>query len=77
MPSRPPIRYLDATAVESALPPIEERLRLAEATMVGLAGDAQLPPKIGVHPRPTDAFAHAMPAFMPAPTRPGPTTCWA
>ncbi len=47
------------------MPPIEERLRLAEATMVGLAGDAQLPPKLAVHPRPTDAFAHAMPAFMP------------
>ena len=47
------------------MPPLEERLRLAEATMVGLAGDAQLPPKLGVLPRPTDAFAHAMPAFMP------------
>ena len=47
------------------MPPIEERLRLAEATMVGLAGEAQLPPKLAVHPRPTDAFAHAMPAFMP------------
>ena len=65
MPSRPPIRYLDAASVEAAMPPLEERLRLAEATMVGLAGDAQLPPKIGVSPRPTDAFAHAMPAFMP------------
>jgi ornithine cyclodeaminase/alanine dehydrogenase-like protein (mu-crystallin family) len=33
--------------------------------MVGLAGDAQLPPKIGVHPRPEGTFAHAMPAFLP------------
>lgn len=65
MPSRPPIRYLDANTVESAMPPVEERLRLAEAAMVGLVGEAQLPPKLGVHPRPTDAFAHAMPAFMP------------
>jgi ornithine cyclodeaminase/alanine dehydrogenase-like protein (mu-crystallin family) len=59
------LRYLDAAAVEAAMPPIEERLRLAEATMVGLAGDAQLPPKIGVHPRPASTFAHAMPAFLP------------
>ncbi len=33
--------------------------------MVGLARDAQLPPKLGVSPRPSEAFAHAMPAFMP------------
>jgi ornithine cyclodeaminase/alanine dehydrogenase-like protein (mu-crystallin family) len=65
MPSRPPIRYLDAAAVEAAMPPIEERLRLAERTMTGLARDAQLPPKIGVHPRPESTFAHAMPAFLP------------
>jgi ornithine cyclodeaminase/alanine dehydrogenase-like protein (mu-crystallin family) len=65
MPARPPIRYLDAAAVEAAMPPLDERLRLAEATMVGLAGDAQLPPKLALHPRPPDAFAHAMPAFMP------------
>jgi len=46
------------------MPPLEERLRLAEATMIGLAAGAQLPPKLGVYPRPPDAFAHAMPAFM-------------
>jgi ornithine cyclodeaminase/alanine dehydrogenase-like protein (mu-crystallin family) len=65
MPSRPPIRYLDAAQVEAAMPPVEERIRLAEVTMSALAGDAQLPPKLGVEPRPTDAFAHAMPAFLP------------
>jgi ornithine cyclodeaminase/alanine dehydrogenase-like protein (mu-crystallin family) len=65
MPVRPPIRYLDAATVEAAMPPLEERLRLAETAMLGLAGDAQLPPKLAVHPRPTDAFAHAMPAFLP------------
>ncbi|HVQ22806.1 MAG TPA: NAD(P)-binding domain-containing protein [Candidatus Saccharimonadia bacterium] len=65
MPSRPPIRYLDAAQVEAAMPSVEERIRLAEVTMKALAGDAQLPPKLGVEPRPTDAFAHAMPAFLP------------
>lgn len=47
------------------MPPLAERLRLAEATMVGLARDAQLPAKIGVHPRPAEAFGHAMPAYLP------------
>lgn len=32
--------------------------------MVALVADAELPPKIGVHPRPPDSFAHAMPAWM-------------
>ena len=48
------------------MPPLEERLRLAEKTMVALATpDAtQLPPKIAIHPRPTDSFVHAMPAYL-------------
>ena len=48
------------------MPPIEERLRLAELTMTALASPerSELPPKIGVHPRPTDSFAHAMPAHL-------------
>jgi ornithine cyclodeaminase/alanine dehydrogenase len=46
------------------MPPIEERLRLAELTMTALVADAELPAKIGVHPRPTDSFAHAMPAHL-------------
>ena len=43
------------------MPPLDERLRLAERTMVALVADAELPPKIGVHPaagrlvRPRDA----------------------
>jgi len=47
------------------MPGIAERLALAELALRGLAGAAELPPKIGVHPRPAGAFAHAMPAFMP------------
>jgi ornithine cyclodeaminase/alanine dehydrogenase-like protein (mu-crystallin family) len=61
----PPLRYLAAADVRAAMPTIPERLALAEQTLRGLAGAAELPPKIGVHPRPAGAFAHAMPAFMP------------
>lgn len=47
------------------MPPVEERLRLAGVTMRALAtGAAQLPPKIGISPRPADSFAHAMPAHL-------------
>ena len=59
------LRYLSAADVAAAMPPLEERLRLAERTMVALAdGSAELPPKIGVHPRPAGSFAHAMPAHL-------------
>jgi len=60
-----PLRYLSATDVQAALPDIEERLGLAERTMLGLGAGAQLPPKIGVGPAPAGSFAHAMPAFLP------------
>jgi ornithine cyclodeaminase/alanine dehydrogenase-like protein (mu-crystallin family) len=46
------------------MPPLEERLELAERTMVALVADAELPPKIAVHPRPEGSFAHAMPAHL-------------
>jgi ornithine cyclodeaminase/alanine dehydrogenase-like protein (mu-crystallin family) len=47
------------------MPPLEERLRLAERTMTALAdGSGELPPKIAVHPRPDGSFAHAMPAHL-------------
>jgi ornithine cyclodeaminase/alanine dehydrogenase len=57
-------RYLSAADVEAAMPPLVERLRLAELTMTGLVADAELPPKIAIHPRPEGSFAHAMPAFL-------------
>jgi hypothetical protein len=71
-----PIRYLTAADVSAAMPPVPERLRLAERTMTALVGDAELPPKIGVHPRPAGSFAHAMPAALrPATTAAdGPST---
>ena len=46
------------------MPTLDERLSLAERTMTALVADAELPPKIGVHPRPDGSFAHAMPAHL-------------
>jgi ornithine cyclodeaminase/alanine dehydrogenase len=63
-PDLPPLRYLSAADVMAAMPPLPERLRLAERTMVALVEDAELPAKIGVHPRPAGSFAHAMPALL-------------
>ena len=60
----PPLTYLSAADVEAAMPPIDERLTLAERTLVALVADADLPAKIGVHPRPEGSFAHAMPAHL-------------
>jgi ornithine cyclodeaminase/alanine dehydrogenase-like protein (mu-crystallin family) len=67
-PSAPPLRYLSADDVRAAMPPLEERLELAEKTLTALAtpGGAELPPKIAVHPRPDGSFAHAMPAHLRA-----------
>jgi ornithine cyclodeaminase/alanine dehydrogenase-like protein (mu-crystallin family) len=57
-------RYLSAADVTAAMPPVGERLALAERTLTALVADAELPPKIGVHPRPAGSFAHAMPAAL-------------
>jgi len=59
-----PLRYLTAADVSAAMPPLPDRLRLAELTLTALVRDAELPPKIGVHPRPDGSFAHAMPAHL-------------
>jgi len=65
MPTQPtPLRYLSAADVLAALPPVEERIALARRTMVALVADSELPPKIGVHPRPAASFGHAMPAYL-------------
>ena len=61
----PPLRYLSRDDVAAAMPHLAERLALAEATLRGLAGAAELPAKIGVHPRLPGSFAHAMPAYLP------------
>jgi alanine dehydrogenase len=61
-----PLRWFGAADVLASMPPIEDRLRLAEQTMIALAqpGASQLPSKVGVHPRPETSFAHAMPAHL-------------
>lgn len=61
----PDLVYLTAAEVSTCLPELPERLRLAERTLVGLVEGAELPPKIGIHPRPSGSFAHAMPAYLP------------
>lgn len=65
MTALPPLRYLTSADVTAGMPALPERLALAEQALRGLAGAAELPPKIGVHPRPEASFAHAMPAFLP------------
>ena len=63
--SLPPLRYLSAADVAAAMPPVEERLHLAERTLVALAdGSAELPAKIAIHPRGPSSFGHAMPAHL-------------
>ena len=59
-----PLRYLSAAEVALAMPPLGERLVLAERTMSALGGAAELPPKIGVHPRQPGSLAQAMPALL-------------
>jgi alanine dehydrogenase len=59
-----PLRYLSAAEVALAMPPLMERLVLAERTMRALGGAAELPPKIGVHPRQPGSLAQAMPALL-------------
>ncbi len=56
--------YLTAAEVEQAMPDVAARIQLAKRAMTALVADAELPPKIGVHPRPDQSFAHAMPAFV-------------
>ena len=64
VPAGPPLRYLTAADVLAAMPDLDERLALAEQTLTALVADAELPPKIGLHPRPAASFAHAMPAYL-------------
>lgn len=61
----PPLLYLDGDTVRAAMPPMTERLMLAARALRALAGEAQLPAKIGVQPRPDASWAHAMPAWVP------------
>ncbi|HVM29492.1 MAG TPA: hypothetical protein VM305_01790 [Candidatus Limnocylindrales bacterium] len=59
-----PLRYLSTAAINACLPTVEERVDLAQQALVALArDDAEMPPKLGVHPR-EGAFLHAMPAWL-------------
>ena len=46
------------------MPRLAERLELAEITLRALGRSAELPAKIGVHPRQPGSLAHAMPALL-------------
>ncbi len=65
MTGTPLLRYLAATDVAAAMPEIDERLDLAEQALRALGATAQMPPKIGVHPRRPGSLGHAMPALLP------------
>jgi len=62
--SVPPLLYLSAADVEAAMPAVDERLALARKTMTALVHDAELPPKVGVHPPAPGGFTAAMPALL-------------
>jgi ornithine cyclodeaminase/alanine dehydrogenase-like protein (mu-crystallin family) len=58
------MRYLPAAELEQCLPEVATRIDLASRALIALSrGDAEMPPKIGVHPRP-GALLHAMPAWL-------------
>lgn len=63
----PPLRYYSADDVARAMPDLDARLTLAERTLTALVADAELPPKIAIHPRPSGSFVHAMPAHLRSP----------
>jgi alanine dehydrogenase len=64
MRSAPSLRYLPAADLERAMPSVLERIDLAAVALRAVAlRDAEMPPKIGVHPR-EGALIHAMPAWL-------------
>lgn len=64
MPDPSRIRYLSSADVHACLPSIERQLDLAAEALTALAQhDAEMPLKMGVHPRP-NAVLHAMPAWL-------------
>jgi ornithine cyclodeaminase/alanine dehydrogenase-like protein (mu-crystallin family) len=59
-----PLRHLSAAEVSAAMPALDDQIALAERAMGALGRDAEMPAKIGVHPRPIGSLAHAMPALL-------------
>jgi ornithine cyclodeaminase/alanine dehydrogenase len=63
MPESAP-RFLGRAEVARLLPTIPAQIDLVERTYRAMAaGRVEVPPKIGIHPRP-DTFLHAMPAYL-------------
>lgn len=63
-PSSDCLLYLSAAEVSDLLPSLLEQVALTEQTLSAMrTGQAQLPPKPQIHPRP-DTFIHAMPAYL-------------
>ena len=59
-----PLRYLSSAEIDRWLPDVEGRMELCARALVALGrGEAEMPPKIGVHPR-SGALLHAMPAWL-------------
>ena len=59
-----PLRYLSRADIEAVeLSALEVVDILEGAFRAKRAGDVEMPPKVGVHPR-EDAFIHAMPAYL-------------
>lgn len=59
-----PLRYLSSADIDRCLPDVEHRIELCARALIALGrGDAEMPPKIGVHPR-SGALLHAMPAWL-------------
>jgi ornithine cyclodeaminase/alanine dehydrogenase-like protein (mu-crystallin family) len=69
----PALRYLSGEAVRTSMPPVRERIELARRTMIALVKDAEMPPKLGVEPRPSSAHTAAMPALLRGPEPDGTT----
>lgn len=60
----PALRYLSAAELDVCLPDVDARIDLAAKALIALGrAAAEMPPKIGVHPRP-GALLHAMPAWL-------------
>src|SRR6187549_2052232 len=59
-----PLLYLGPDDVRAAMPTVGERLDLARQTLIALVEDAEMPPKLGVHPRPEASYTSAMPALL-------------
>ena len=71
MPDLPSLRYLTAPTSPPRCRRWRSGWRSPRRTLIALVADAELPPKIGVHPRPDGSFGHAMPAYLRGADRDG------